>query len=90
MVFMTPLEGLSQIKAGRLRALAVTSARRLTALPEAPTRAESGVIEGQLLAWAGLCAPSGTPSAVTKKLNAEAMAAYLSPNVKADLELPRI
>lgn len=86
MVFMTTLEGLPQIRAGRLRALAVTGVRRVTALPQTPTMAESGVIEGELLAWFGLCAPRGVPSAVIKKLNAEAMAAYLSPNVKADLE----
>ena len=59
MVFVTPLEGLPHISAGRLRALAVTSARRLVTLPEVPTMAESGVMDGELLTWGGLCGPHG-------------------------------
>lgn len=86
LLFSTPPDALPHIKAGRLRALAITSAHRLAALPDVPTMAESGVREGELLGWGGLCAPSGTPQAVIEKLNAEALAAYLSPSVKAELE----
>ena len=86
MLFMTPREGLPQIKAGRLRALAVTSARRIPVLPEVPTMAESGVMGSELRAWGGLCAPRGTPTAVINQLNAEMNAAYLSPSVRSDLE----
>jgi tripartite-type tricarboxylate transporter receptor subunit TctC len=87
MVFTSSPDALPQIKAGRLRALAITGPRRLAALPEVPTMAENGVTESELLGWGGLCAPSGTPQAVIGKLNAEAVAAYLAPNVKANLEL---
>ena len=87
MVFTSSPDALPQIKAGQLRALAITGPRRLAALPEVPTMAENGVTESELLGWGGLCAPSGTPQAVIGKLNAEAVAAYLAPNVKANLEL---
>jgi tripartite-type tricarboxylate transporter receptor subunit TctC len=86
MLFMTPREGLPHVRTGRLRALAVTSERRLAVLPEIPTMDESGLKGAELLAWAGLCAPRGTPAAVVRRLNAEAMAAYLSPSVKNELE----
>jgi tripartite-type tricarboxylate transporter receptor subunit TctC len=79
MVFTSSPDALPQIKAGRLRALAITGPRRLAALPEVPTMAENGVTESELLGWGGLCAPRGTPQAVIGKLNAEAVAAYPSP-----------
>ncbi len=60
-----------QVKAGRLRALAVTSARRNSAAPDLPTIAEAGVPGYEATVWFGVVAPAGTPDAVVKRLNAE-------------------
>ena len=62
---------LPQVKGGKLRALAVTSARRSTILPELPTVAEAGVAGFEQDAWNGLLAPARTPAAVLRKLNSE-------------------
>ena len=62
---------LSQIKGGRLRAIAVTSAKRSPELPDAPTIAESGYGGFEANTWYGLLAPAGTPAPVIARLNAE-------------------
>jgi len=62
---------LPHVKAGRLRALAVTTASRLAAEPEVPTLAESGVKGYDVPIWHGLIAPKGTPRAAVEKINAE-------------------
>ncbi|MGH8841293.1 MAG: Bug family tripartite tricarboxylate transporter substrate binding protein [Advenella sp.] len=62
---------LSQIKAGTLKALAVTGASRSPALPNVPTIAESGLPGYEGNGWFGLMAPKGTPPHIIKKLNAE-------------------
>ena len=62
---------LAQIKAGKLRALAVTSATRAAALPDVPTIAESGLPGFEASSWFGVLAPAGTPPAIVAKLNAE-------------------
>ncbi|MBI3938204.1 MAG: tripartite tricarboxylate transporter substrate binding protein [Betaproteobacteria bacterium] len=62
---------LSYVKGGRLRALAVTSAKRSPAVAEMPTIAESGYPGFEAVTWYGLFVPAGTPSAVVAKLNAE-------------------
>ena len=72
----------NQVKAGKLRALAVSSARRSLVLPEVPTMREQGYnIEGS--AWYAFVAPPGTPPEMVKKLNAAIVAAIKSP-VTAD------
>lgn len=58
-----------QVKAGHVKALAVTSKERLLALPEVPTMAESGVPGYEVTTWFGVLAPAGTPRAVVNKLN---------------------
>src|SRR5262245_33043518 len=63
---------LAHIKAGKLRALAVTSARRATDLPDTPTLAEAGIAGYEATLWMGLAAPKGTPSAVLQKIAADA------------------
>jgi len=63
--------GLVQVKAGKLRALAVTTAARSPAVPELPTIAESGFPGYEALAWYGVLAPAATPSGVIARLNAE-------------------
>ena len=62
---------LPQIKAGKLRALGVTSAARAPALPDVPTIAESGLPGFEASSWFGLLAPAGTPPAIIAKINAE-------------------
>jgi tripartite-type tricarboxylate transporter receptor subunit TctC len=60
------------VKAGRLRALAVTSAKRTKALPDLPTIAESGVPGYDMVGWFGMFAPARTPKAIVERLSAEA------------------
>ena len=74
---------LPQIRAGRLKALAVTSARRSAVAPEIPTMAESGGLPGYDAAqWQGLVAPAGTPPDVVAKINAELNRTLQLPDVK--------
>ena len=74
------------IKAGRLRALAVSSAKRIAALPEVPTLAESGYPDMLDYTWVGVFLPSGTPAAVVQKLYDAVRRALQSPEVKERLE----
>ena len=60
-----------QAKAGKLRAIAVTTLKRSTVAPEVPTFAESGLTGYELGSWHGVFAPAGTPTAIVAKLNAE-------------------
>ena len=62
---------IAQIKSGKLRALAVTSARRSTSLPDVPTVAESGFKDFDVSTWYGLFMPAGTPKDVVSTVNAE-------------------
>lgn len=62
---------LAQIKAGKLRAIAVTSAQRAAALPNIPTIAESGLAGFEASSWFGLLAPAGTPPAIVARINAD-------------------
>ena len=59
----------TQIKAGRLKALAVTTPQRSTALPDVPTMAESGLPGFDVSTWFGVFAPAGTPPAIVARLN---------------------
>ncbi|WP_083384250.1 MULTISPECIES: tripartite tricarboxylate transporter substrate binding protein [unclassified Cupriavidus] len=76
---------LPQIQAGKLRALAVTSAARLPELAEVPTMKEAGFDDFQVTAWFGLVARAGTPPAVIAQLYKAAAAALADPEVKARL-----
>jgi tripartite-type tricarboxylate transporter receptor subunit TctC len=71
MMFGDFLITLPQVKAGKIRALAVTSLQRHPLLPEVPTVAESGYPGFEALSWQGMFAPAGTPPAVMARLNAE-------------------
>jgi tripartite-type tricarboxylate transporter receptor subunit TctC len=76
---------LSQVKSGRLRVLAVTSARRVATLPEVPTIAESGLPGYEAATWFGFFAPAATPRDIVNKLNSEAVAGLTPPEVKERL-----
>jgi tripartite-type tricarboxylate transporter receptor subunit TctC len=74
------------VKAGKLRALAVSSARRHPELPDLPTVAEAAKLPGfEVLTWYGVFAPAGTPPAVVKKLETEAIAALKSKELSGKL-----
>jgi tripartite-type tricarboxylate transporter receptor subunit TctC len=73
---------LPHIKAGKLRAIAVTGSKRSPVLPDAPTLAEAGVKGAEVYSWQGLAAPKGLPPAVKEKLGAAAVAAINDPEVK--------
>jgi len=60
-----------QVKAGKLRALGVSSRTRLRATPEIPTISEAGVVGYEIASWLGVSAPAGTPTHVIARLNAE-------------------
>ncbi len=74
------------IRAGRLRALAVTSGRRAPALPDVPTIAEAGVAGLEIYSWQAAAGPKGMPPAVKAKLEAEFAAAARSPEVQSKFE----
>ena len=76
---MQPLQ--AQIQAGKLRAIAVTTAKRFPLMPDLPTIAESGYPGFEALAWNGLLVPSGTPRPVIDTINAEVNAIFKMPDV---------
>jgi tripartite-type tricarboxylate transporter receptor subunit TctC len=76
---------LGAIKAGKVRALAVTSAKRNASLPDTPTLIESGV-PIEVVAWYGFCAPAGVPRPVVDKLHADMVKALNAPEVRQQLE----
>ena len=73
------------IRSGRLRALAVSSAQRIAALPEVPTVAESGYPGFEADQWYGIVAPAGTPADVVARLNAAINKALALPEVAQQL-----
>jgi tripartite-type tricarboxylate transporter receptor subunit TctC len=77
---------MSNIKAGKLRALAVSSAKRLPQLPDVPTLNELGYTGMEDYTWVGLFAPAGTPAAVIQKLNDAVVRAVRSPDLKERLD----
>ena len=73
---------LANVKAGRLRALAVTSAKRAEQLPDVPTVMESGVPDFEVTVWQGYAAPKGTPQPYVAKIHAAMMKALAAPELK--------
>jgi len=78
-MFGTMPATLPQVKAGKLRALGVSGAKRSAAAPEVPTIAETGVPGFEVLNWYGIVAPSKTPGAIVQKLNGDLLATLKSP-----------
>ena len=84
--FFAPLSSaLPLIKDGRLQALAVGTPQRSPVLPNVPTTVEAGFAKSEYTFWVALLAPAGTPKAVVDRLNAEALKALASPEVKEKL-----
>ncbi len=72
---------ISHIRAGKLRAIAVSGTSRSPVLPDVPTLAESGVKGAEVYSWQGFAAPKGTPAAIVDKLAAETTALFRDPEV---------
>ncbi len=86
LVIAPPTAVMSNIKAGKLRAIATTGNQRWPGLPDVPTVAEQGVTGYDVRSWAGLMAPAGTPRAIVDRLNAETLKALQLPAVRTRLE----
>ncbi len=76
---------LPHIKAGKLRALAVTGPKRNAELPDVPTMAEAGVTGYEVTTWWGFAVPAGTPPAIIAKINADTLKALQSADVREKL-----
>ena len=81
MTFASIISGTPQMNAGKLRALAVTGARRSPAVPGLPTMMEAGVKDYESATWYGIVAPAGTPQEILTRLNTEIVAILNNPQV---------
>ena len=77
---------LTPVRAGKLRALALSSAKRSPLVPDVPTLAEAGYPGIEALGWIGMAAPAGTPTAIIDRLNHEIAAILHDPEVRPRLE----
>jgi len=84
--FSNAASGMSYVKSGKLRALAVTSAKRMAAMPDVPTLAESGFKDFEVLEWNGFFVPKGTPNDVVARLAKEVQAAVKDPATRQKLQ----
>jgi tripartite-type tricarboxylate transporter receptor subunit TctC len=75
----------SQIRSGKVKPLAVTTAKRAASLPEVPTMAEAGLPGFEIVSWFGLLAPAGTPAPIVTRLNAETVKVLQREDVQATL-----
>jgi tripartite-type tricarboxylate transporter receptor subunit TctC len=83
--FSNAASGMSYVKSGKLRALAVTSAKRMPSMPDVPTLAESGFKNFEVLEWNGFFVPKGTSSEAVAKLSREIQAAIADPATREKL-----
>jgi tripartite-type tricarboxylate transporter receptor subunit TctC len=81
MAFMNASDVVQQASAGTVRALAVTTAKRIPQMPELPTMIESGFKDFEVTTWNGLAAPAGTPKAIVDRLAAEVAKAVREPKI---------
>jgi tripartite-type tricarboxylate transporter receptor subunit TctC len=84
--FSSTATAMPHIQSGKLRALAVTTAKRIPALPDVPTVAESGVPGYEVILWHGLIGPKGLPRAVVDRVNAEVTKALKLPATAEQLQ----
>lgn len=85
LAFETAASATPQIKAGKVKPLAITTAKRSPALPEVPTIAESGLAGYEVLTWYGLLAPAGTPKEIISRLHTEVSKILQTPDIKERL-----
>lgn len=85
LLFASILEGSGHIKAGKLKALAVSSARRSPALPDVPTLAQAGISGAESGSWVALLAPAGTPAALIEKIAADVQEVVAQADVRTQL-----
>jgi tripartite-type tricarboxylate transporter receptor subunit TctC len=85
-VFSTMPPAVSNARAGKLRALAVTTPKRVGAVPEVPTMIEAGMPGFESVLYSGVLAPPGTPPAIVRRLNAEFAKVVADPDIKAVYE----
>jgi tripartite-type tricarboxylate transporter receptor subunit TctC len=83
--FATPISSISQIRAGKAKAIATTGSKRAALMPEVPTIAESGYSGYEALNWYGFLAPRGTAKEIVDRLNREIVKALAHPQVVAAL-----
>ena len=81
----TPTVILTHVRAGRVRGLAVTSAKRIPAAPNVPTIAEAALPGFEVTTWFGVMLPAGTPGPIVNKLHPAFMAALKAPDVRERL-----
>lgn len=86
LMFDSLSSSLSQIQAGKFRAIGVSTAKRSHVLPQVPTIAESGVPGFDISAWYGIFAAANTPAPIVQKLNAEFIKAMAQPDAKQRIE----
>ena len=87
LMFLNPAAVLPHVKAGTLRAIAITSPTRQPYLPDLPTVTESGVPGFEVSSWFGLFAPAGTPASVIAKVNADLHKIMAQPDVREQFTL---
>src|SRR6266699_2760231 len=85
LVFATAASAVPQIKAGKIKGIAVTTAKRSALMPELPTIAEAGLAGYDANNWYGLMVPASTPRAIVDRLNAETVKVLNMPDVKSFL-----
>ena len=81
-MFDTVITSVPQIRAGKLRAFAVSSVKRASSLPEVPTMQEAGIKGFDISQWQGLLAPAGTPRGIVERLNAEITRVTAAPEIR--------
>jgi tripartite-type tricarboxylate transporter receptor subunit TctC len=82
MMIMSPLVAVPNVKGGKLRALGVTSAERISVLPDVPTIAESGFPGYENVAWHSIVMPAKTPQPIVKRMHTEFVKILQLPEVK--------
>ena len=83
--FSAPVVAIPQMKAGRVRAIGVSTRKRLAVIPEVPTIAESGLPGYEVVGWNGILAPAKTPRAIIDRLHGEIVKVIRAPDVEASI-----
>ena len=85
-ILAVPINILSHVKSGRLRAIAITGESRMTALPDVPTFTEAGVPNVSMQTWHGVGAPAGTPKGIVDRISAEVAKLVATPDAREKLD----